>query len=1181
MKKYIFIIIISLLTQKAVSQIISSIAKSNSSGWVSNAFENKVFIENKGQFNKLVHKNGEQILFGAEENSTYLLYSTKGLTYRISKTDFDKEKYEEWMKEEHQAPLHSENNKERNKEGQLKEKIFIQHVSSVNMEWINANPNVKILSSEMCTEYFNYGMGGKPEQDINFAKGYKKICYKGLYPGIDVEYTFHDSSTPLGLTSGTKYTLIVHPGADVSKVKMKYTGDGKVKMDKEGNIVITTPLGNIVDHTPITFYGESKKNIGSRFEVRNNIVSFHIDRYDDTKTIIIDPWTVNPAYAAPNRVFDIERDLAGNAFVFGAGSNYTLRKYNTTGTPIWTYNTGWPFPSFWYGDLAVSFNGSSFITNGSSNGFINRINNAGVLVYSNQNATAGIFNAEAFSLCFNVPRTKLLGAGAPEILNSFVGGSAGVFSIGLLNGAFTGMTPVFGAGTPGEIRGLTLSPNGNYYCLTVPQSQWATSSRLSRTIGFSPGPGFTNTWDVSSGYTSANFNYLGPAYTTAVYSTGYVPGGRSCIAASYCYVYTYNGITLIKRNASTGALINSITVAGGTADQNSGVLVDSCDNVYVGTGIDVKKYNSNLTLVSSAPTTGAVYDICFGLNQEILACGNGFVASLSGLVNICPAIPPIVLTAAGTNTSCGNNTGTAGVTTITNGTAPYTYLWNTGGTTSTITGLVAGTYTVTVIDNSCQKLSQTAVVTVTNTNGVTISTSQNNLLCNGVNSGSAVANIVTGTGPYTYSWSTLPVQTTSTATGLAAGTYTVVVWDPGGCSSTAIMQITQPTAILLFTSTDSTTCNYSNGSALVTASGGTPLAGSNYNYVWSPVGGTQFEAVNLPGQTYTVLVTDANGCTKTATADVAKSPGLSAAFTSSTACLGATVNFTNTGTAPGTGITYNWLISPIPPANVTGTTADFSYTFLTTGNYSIRHTVSNGTCMDTVTSNITIINCAGPTVTATGTSICEGSCATVTSNGSGGTGPYTYLWSNGATTSNISPCPSSTTSYTITITDSGGNTSTSMAVVTVNPAITASALPTNTTCSGGTNGSAQINPGSGTSPYTYNWNNGQTTQTITGLSAGSYSVTVTDAKGCTAVNIVTVISPPAITGLFTKGTANCNSCGCKEWIMVTATGGTSPYSYSWPDGYVNRYKNQLCPGSYNINIKDKNGCIINVNLISP
>ncbi|MBL7892459.1 MAG: hypothetical protein JNL63_07495, partial [Bacteroidia bacterium] len=196
---------------------------------------------------------------------------------------------------------------------------------------------------------------------------------------------------------------------------------------------------------------------------------------------------------------------------------------------------------------------------------------------------------------------------------------------------------------------------------------------------------------------------------------------------------------------------------------------------------------------------------------------------------------------------------------------------------------------------------------------------------------------------------------------------------------------------------------------------------------------------------------------------------------------------------------------------------------------------------------------------------------------------YTYLWSNGATTQNISPCPASTTTYTVTIKDSGGNTSTSTAVVTINPAVTVSTTGVNITCNGSADGSIIAAGGSGTLPYSYSWSGGVSGSgfQVSGLSAGNYTVTVTDSKGCTATSIVNIVSPPALKGEFTKGTANCVACGCKEWILVNASGGTVPYNYTWPDGFVNRYKNQLCPGSYSVNVKDKNGCSINISLTAP
>ncbi|MBI2270126.1 MAG: PKD domain-containing protein [Bacteroidetes bacterium] len=295
-------------------------------------------------------------------------------------------------------------------------------------------------------------------------------------------------------------------------------------------------------------------------------------------------------------------------------------------------------------------------------------------------------------------------------------------------------------------------------------------------------------------------------------------------------------------------------------------------------------------------------------------------------------------------------------------------------------------------------------------------------------------------------------------------------------------------------------------------------------------------------------------------------------------CINNTVNFKNTGSS-GSGVTHSWTIKEI--YGVTGTTVDWSYTFLSAGTYSITHTVTNAGCTATVTSTVTVINCSAPTVTAAGTPICPGECATVTSIGTGGTTPYTYSWSNGSSTQNINPCPATTTTYTVTIQDKNGTSSTSTAVVTVNPAVTASTTVTNITCSGSSNGTATGNPGNGTPGYAYSWSNGSIASQISNLTSQIYTVTITDSKGCSAISTASIVSPPPLKALFSKGTASCISCGCKEWTMVNASGGTSPYSYSWPDGYDRRYKNHLCPGAYTINIKDKNGCSVNVNLTAP
>ncbi|MBI2271468.1 MAG: SBBP repeat-containing protein [Bacteroidetes bacterium] len=516
---------------------------------------------------------------------------------------------------------------------------------------------------------------------------------------------------------------------------------------------------------------------------------------------------------------------------------------------------------------------------------------------------------------------------------------------------------------------------------------------------------------------------------------------------------------------------------------------------------------------------------------------------------------------------CGSN-GSGSVVAVTGGTSPYTYSWSpSGGTGVTAGNLPPGSYSVLITDALNCKTA--ANINVGNLQ-LAATVSVNNVACNVGNNGTATVAATGGVSSYTYNWNN--AQTAQTATGLSVGNYTVTIRDGAGCSITRTVTITTiPMGTLKISAVD-VTCG-DGGSATINTLGGT----SPYSYLWSN-GSTANKTTGLIAGTYTVTVTDSNGCTASSTASVTGIQTVFASFTQSpgTVCIGTTVNFTNTGTT-GTGVTYSWFTNP---GFASGSTEHFSYTFLSARTYTVQHVVTSGGCSAVMTSTITVTNCSGPTVTATGSSVCPGSCATVTSSGTGGISPYTFSWSNNATTQNISPCPIITTTYTVTIRDAGGNTSASTALVTVNPVVTVNATVSNINCNGGS-GSSTASVGSGTSPYTYNWNNGQTTQTATGLTAGNYTVTVNDSKNCTATAAVTIISPPALSGQFTKGTANCTGCGCREWIMVAATGGTSPYTYSWPDGYTNRYKNKICPGSYAINIKDKNGCSVNVNLNAP
>lgn len=529
-------------------------------------------------------------------------------------------------------------------------------------------------------------------------------------------------------------------------------------------------------------------------------------------------------------------------------------------------------------------------------------------------------------------------------------------------------------------------------------------------------------------------------------------------------------------------------------------------------------------------------------------------------------ITPCTISAAVTGPNICSGSCATIATNVLSGTPPYTYTWSTGATSPTISAcpLTSTFYTATIKDNTGSSTIVTAPVTVSNISLIITSTAVSCIL----NNGTATATITNGIAPYTYLWSN--GQSTQTASGLGPGTYTVTVTDAAGCVKTA--SVTN-SAILLNSSSQNITCTLT-GMATVAVIGGTaPFA---YNWSNGQVGAQTISATTPGG--YTVTVTDGNGCTSTRTFNITGTSPVSASSTGPTSvCLGSPVCFTNTGS---TGSTYSWTTTNATV--VSGATTNFCTTFLSAGTYSINHLVSNGTCSSTEIKTVKVNNCsATPTVTATANTICPGSCATISSAPAGGTAPYTYSWSTGVTTQNISPCPVSTTTYTVKITDAGGATATTIATVTINPAVNITAVPTDLTCNGSTNGSAIVNSAGGSPPFNYNWSNGQTTQTVTGLSAGNYTVTVTDSKNCTSTTSTVINSPPPLTGVFAKGTNNCSGCGCKEWIMVGATGGTSPYTYTWPDGYSNRYKNSLCPGIYATNIKDKNGCSINVSLTAP
>jgi gliding motility-associated-like protein len=352
---------------------------------------------------------------------------------------------------------------------------------------------------------------------------------------------------------------------------------------------------------------------------------------------------------------------------------------------------------------------------------------------------------------------------------------------------------------------------------------------------------------------------------------------------------------------------------------------------------------SNSDIYYVDPTTGITTPVCMAL-----PISGGIYGATSTVGDTTIISMKIKVTA--TSGNCISPIGSATVTVTTTPIPPYTYSWSpSGGTNATATGLSSGTYTVIVTDaNGC---TSNGTVIIAASNGPTATASVGkNVSCNGNSTGSASATQTGGTAPLTYSWNTIPAQTTTAATGLAAGTYSVVVTDAKGCTSTASVIISQPKNPLTINTTSSgSNCGGSGatGSASVDSTrGGT----APYTYSWNTIPPQTTSSVsNLPVGNYSITVTDANGCTVQNAITIANSVQPNALFSStqSMSCEGVSVQISNTSTQA-TGYTWNF------GDQTTSTQQNPVHTYPSGGTFVITLVAENPPCKDTVAATVVI-----------------------------------------------------------------------------------------------------------------------------------------------------------------------------------------------------------------------------------
>ena len=486
------------------------------------------------------------------------------------------------------------------------------------------------------------------------------------------------------------------------------------------------------------------------------------------------------------------------------------------------------------------------------------------------------------------------------------------------------------------------------------------------------------------------------------------------------------------------------------------------------------------------------------------------------------------------------------------GTPPFRFLWSNGNTSDKIEAVRAGTYSVTVVDSlNC---SASASVTIDSFPGPSLTiTNQTDATCRAAN-GSATVEGRGGTGTLSYSWET--GSTAPSITGLAAGTYGVTVTDENGCIASLEVTINDVggPSLSLASQTDAT-CGSANGSAMVVGSGGS----GELSYSWE-TGETTATVTGLVAGNYGVTVTDENDCIASleVTINDVGGPSLSLASQTDATCGNANGSATVVGSGGSGELSYSWETGETT-ATVTG---------LVAGNYGVTVTDEND-CIASL--EVTINDVGGPSLSLASQTdaTCGNANGSATVVGSGGSGELSYSWETGETTATVTGLVAG--DYGVTVTD--GNDCSASLEVTINdqggPSLTI-ASQTDATC-GSANGSATVVGGGGSGELSYSWETGATTATVTGLGAGTYGVTVTDANDCIASLEVTINDQggPSLT-ITSQTDATCGVANGSATVI--GSGGTGELSYSWETGATTASVTGLGAGTYGVTVTDGNDC---------
>jgi len=677
------------------------------------------------------------------------------------------------------------------------------------------------------------------------------------------------------------------------------------------------------------------------------------------------------------------------------------------------------------------------------------------------------------------------------------------------------------------------------------------------------------------------------------------------------YISISNGAITRTANGGANGITNSEGVdefpPNGATSGGIGLPNESISNFFLTTTNDTicSGNTSTLTATVTGTLVGTItwYDAEVGGNivgTNVLTTG-ALTSNTTFWVGTCPGnylipvsviiSPPVTFNDASVvigDENCGLGDGTISGITVSGGTAPLVYEWNGTPTTLDLANAAAGSYTLEVIDaKGCVTTVGTYVVGSASsialiTTNMTISDEN----CGNTNGGITGITTTGGSGAITYTWNGSP-STNADLANVAAGSYTLVATDALGCSTSSgphiIANIAGPSIDISGLSITDESCTLSNGdiSGITTSGGSAPLS-----YSWNGNTTTSADTASLDAGNYTLIVTDAFGCTDQTgphavvdnAAPVIDASGVVIIDETCGSTNGSIASITTTGgNAP---LTYSWNGN---------TTLSADTASLGGGSYVLTITDALG-CV--VASNpFTVVN-LGLTVDTTSLVIVNDACTQGSGSltgitVSGGTPGYTFDW-NGTTSLTADTSSLFAGTYTLTITDNAGCVFTTNPYTIIDnsgPTIDSSAIVVSSETCSSVNGSITgITSSGGLLPFSYTWNgNNTSSEDTSGLAGGNYTLIVTDGNGCFStmgpIVVGSVTGPLIDTTSITIINEDCYA-GNGSITGITVTNGTAPYTYSWNGTAGNLDTTSLSNGSYTLSVTDDNGCTSALGAIS-